>query len=82
MSPKIKIGCYYEPKQFEHRSATSFSSKMPAATPDSERLQIAVIEDHAHRQRHALTHSTCSVATGLGAIVVALLFGAWAAMQL
>lgn len=43
---------------------------------------ITVIEDHAHRQRHALTHSTCSVATGLGAIVVALLFGAWAAMQL
>lgn len=82
MSPKVKIGCHYEPKQFEHRSATEFSSKMPAITSDGEHLQAAVLEDHARSQRQTLTRTTRSVATGLGAIAVALLFGAWAALQL
>ena len=82
MNPKVIIGSAYEPKFFERRTATTYSAKQPATTHDGERLQSAFMADHARRDRQAVTRRSNAVAMGLGAITVALLFGAWAAQQL
>ena len=80
MPPKVKIGSCYEPRCFTHRTATTFSAKMPEATVDGERIQSAFMADSARHMRKATINSG-ALARGLGAITVALLFGVWAAMQ-
>lgn len=81
MHPKVIIGSAYEPKQFERRCAISYT-KQPATTQDGARIQSAFMADHARALRQSnLSRKSSVVPTVVGAITVALLFGAWVAQQ-
>lgn len=83
MTPKIKIGSHYEPRHFTHRTPTTFSAKMPATTPDGERIQSAFMVDHARQQRElAFGRPHSSTRIILATLAVALLYGAWVASQI
>lgn len=41
---KVRIGSAYQPRRFEHRTPMTYSCLRPAMTPDTERLQKALLD--------------------------------------